>query len=323
MLIFGPVFGRLLSLFQTKKPLVFLYLITLILFISPFVARSFLPQTLPQAFLSQNLESKKPAPTPNLTPVKVLELPPPALSAQAVMVIDTATQTTLFESQPHLKLYPASTTKIMTGLIALENLSPDQLVTISEEDNSIGQSMKLIQGEQLTVRDLLYGTLVGSGNDAALALAQAYEGGYPAFVELMNQKASKLELNNTHFTNVSGLENPNHYTSAHDLALLTLHALQNQEFAHYVSMKKITVTSLDGQIDHPLYNTNLLLGTLEGVEGVKTGWTQAAGDCLVTSVNRNGRRIITVVLGSQDRFADSRQLIEWIYQVYDWPQSVS
>src|SRR5690606_8807898 len=158
---------------------------------------------------------------------------------RSVIVIDATTQTTLFEHQPRLKLPPASTTKIMTGLIALENLSLDQAVTISEEDNSIGQSMKLIQGERLTIRDLLYGTLVGSGNDAALALAQAYEGGYGTFVELMNQKASSLGLEDTHFTNVSGLENYQHYSSAHDLALLTLHALQNPEFAHFVSVKKI------------------------------------------------------------------------------------
>ncbi|MBI2010370.1 MAG: D-alanyl-D-alanine carboxypeptidase [Candidatus Chisholmbacteria bacterium] len=256
-------------------------------------------------------------PTPAPYPVAQGELAP-ALSAEAAIVIDTNSAAVLYEKNADALLLPASTTKIMTAFVALEHYNLTDVITVTQASSSIGQSMRLVRGETITVENLLYGLLVASGNDAAFALAQSYPGGYTAFVDKMNQKAQELHLTNTTFRNVSGVESYGHVTTVRDLSILAREAMKNPTFAQMVATPSITVRSSDGTIVHNLYTINELLGKVEGLKGIKTGWTENAGECLVTATERNGHEIITVMLGSEDRFDESQRLIEWAFANVSW-----
>ena len=258
-------------------------------------------------------------PPPPPVPVKDPNAPIPVLSAKGAIIIDPESSSVLFEHNADQLLMPASTTKIMTALVALDTFPLDQVITIDQEEHTIGHTMNLIRGEQITVRDLLYGMLIASGNDAALALALSYpQGGYTGFVAAMNRKAADLHLNHTTYKNVSGVESPGHLTTARDLARLASYALQHDLFAQIVSTPRLVIQSSDGRLTHDLQSTNQLLGMVDGVTGVKTGWTENALECLVISATREGHSIITVVLGSLDRFGESQTLIDWTYQHYTW-----
>ena len=261
----------------------------------------------------------QPTPTTIKIPINQLNQPAPEVTAKSVIVIDPKSNTVVLEKNPDQQLLPASTTKIMTALVALDTYNLDQTITISEEERTIGHTMELVRGEQITVRNLLYGLLVASGNDAALALALAYpSNGYSGFVAAMNQKAQALNLTNTKFQNVSGLESPQHYSSARDLATLTMHAKQNFLFNQITATKQTQLTNSNATITHSLTNTNQLLGNLEGVDGVKTGWTENAGECLVTSSQRKEEQFIVVVLGSRDRFGETKNLLNWAHENFQW-----
>lgn len=240
------------------------------------------------------------------------------LTAKSAIVIDVASAAVLYQKNPDLELMPASTTKIVTALVALDSYKLDDIITVKEADDSIGHSMELVRGEQITVENLLYGILVESGNDAALALAQAYPDGYQAFVDRMNQKAEDLHADNTAFRNVSGVEQFGHTTTVRDLSIIARVAMQNPTFARMVETKSIIVKSIDGKFVHNLENINELLGVVPGLKGVKTGWTENSGECLVTYTERNGHAIVTVVLGSADRFGESQSLIEWAFTNHRW-----
>ena len=242
----------------------------------------------------------------------------PTISAESTIVIDKESAAILFSQNPDKQLYPASITKVMTALVALEKLNLDQIVTISEESQAVGNTIHLQDGEQITVGELMKGLLIASGNDAAYALATAYPGGYYKFVERKNEKAKELHMENTHFVSVSGVEEEGHVTTARDIATLVKEAMKNQLFAETVKIKQASISDISGTIAHQLYSTNKLLGTVQGVEGIKTGWTTQAGECLVTQTTRDGHTLITVVLNSQDRFGDSRRLIEWIFAMHEW-----
>ena len=254
---------------------------------------------------------------PTDSPVNVTGVPAPWLSARAVVVIDAQDKTILYEKNPDLELLPASTTKIMTGLVALEAYSLDQIITI-DGVHQTGQVMKLKAGERISVANLLYGLLVQSANDAATVLAQNFPGGEDAFIEAMNQKVKDLGLTHTRFTNASGLDAYGHYTTAHDLALIAAAAMTNETFKTIVGTLGITVSDADNTTAHDLTTINELLGEVPGLIGVKTGWTQAAGECFVAYVSRNGRDLITVVLGSSDRFGETAALINWAYLNHRW-----
>ncbi len=240
----------------------------------------------------------------------------PALTAKGVFVMDLDTGTVLYDKNPHLQLKPASLTKIMTSLVAIDYFNPDTVLKVKNGQNSVGNTAKLLKGDQFNASDVIYALLVPSGNDAAVTLAENYPGGYRAYVERMNQKAAELGLKNTHFVNVSGIESPNHYTTAFDIAMIARSALSRLQFSSVVSTKNITIKSLKGNL-YPLATTNLLLGRPD-ILGVKTGWTPEAGECLVILTNRDGHAVLVSLLGSKDRFGESKKLIEWAYSNYSW-----
>ncbi len=243
----------------------------------------------------------------------------PVLSAQAALVVDLDSGISLYEKDPDKTLLPASTTKIMTALVAMDNYSEDQVLGVADEKIE-GQKMGLKKGEQITVRDLLYGLLVYSANDAAEVLAKSFNGGRDAFIAAMNEKAEELSLTNTKFTNPSGLDGENHVSTARDLIRISEVAMKNPEFAKIVGTKTMVVRSIDGKISHYLTNINELLGKIPGVLGVKTGWTENARENLVTYVNRDNHKIMIAVLGSQDRFGETKELIDWVYTNYSWQE---
>lgn len=262
-----------------------------------------------------NIFLDQPAPpTPDHTP-------PPALTAQAIFVFEPDSGTILYQLNSDTRLYPASTTKIMTALVALDVYSPNDILTAKTSEQAIGRSARLLAGQQFTVKDLLYAALVSSGNDAALTLAENYpHGGYSAFVNRMNQKARDLHLQDTSFTNVSGIEALNHKTTVHDLAILTKEAINNPLLIDIVNTPQITITDITGQTQYLLKSTNQLLGQVEGLKGIKTGWTENAGECLIAYVKRGHKEIITVVLNSADRFTETQKLINWAYAHHAWPE---
>lgn len=255
---------------------------------------------------------------PALVPVSKPEKTRPYITAKAAIIIDANSGVTLFEKNPHQRLLPASTTKVMTALVALDHYPLNKIITVKQAHNSIGQTMDLLPGERMTVENLLYGLLMHSGNDAALALAENFEGGYQEFVMEMNRLASKYYLQNTQFKNVSGIDKVGHYTSVADLARLSAVAMKNKTFSDIVITKSKVVSDVDNTVSHVLTNRNELLGIIQGIRGTKTGWTEQAGECLVTNTIRDGNEIITVVLGSNDRFGESKQLIEWAFINHDW-----
>lgn len=242
------------------------------------------------------------------------------LSRYAV-VYDRSSGKVLWGKDENQKVPMASTTKIMTAIVMMENIGIDRLneeVTVSKEAaTTIGSRLGLGTGDKITYNDLLYGLMLCSGNDAAVQIAISTAGSVPQFAELMNQKAESLGLTNTHFITPHGLDRDEHYTTALELAKITDYALKNPKIAQVVSTREYTVR-INGEVK-VISNTNELLGYLEGVNGVKTGYTSKAGRCLVTSTSRDGFDIITVVLGADTRkirTQDSIKLIEYTYKNY-------
>ncbi len=257
-------------------------------------------------------------PTPAPYPVNRTNVyPGPEVSAEGVVVYDVDSATTMYGRNAEESLSPASTTKIMTALVALDHYGLDDVVTVHTVANN-GQVMGLVPGEQMTVENLLYGALVYSGNDAAWALAEHYPGGVDAFVKVMNEKAAALHLTHSHFTNPVGYDDPDHKMTATDLTRLAAFALTNKTIAKIVAIPQITISDVTYTHFHALTNVNQLLGKIPGVAGIKTGWTEEAGENLVTLIERNGHRVIIVVLKSQDRFKDTIALINWTFANFDW-----
>ena len=231
--------------------------------------------------------------------------PVSAVSAEKAIVLDAAAGRVLYEKNADDRSLIASTTKIMTALVVCRRCNVLDRVRIPAEAVGVeGSSMYLQEGEVLTVQELLYGLMLRSGNDAAAALAIHCGGTIEGFAELMNDKARELGLKDTHFVNPHGLDAPDHYSTARDLAVLTRYAMADPIFARTVGAKTITV----GQ--RVLTNHNKLLWQLDGCEGVKTGYTKAAGRILVSSAAREGRRLICVTINAPDDWNDHRQLLE-------------
>lgn len=236
------------------------------------------------------------------------------LNAQSAIAIEAQTGRVLFEKNAHTKRAMASTTKIVTALIAIEYGKLDEVVTVSKNAAyTPGSTIKLKVNEELKLLDLIYGLMLKSGNDAAVAIAEHVAGSEEAFAEKMNQKAAELGAVNTHFVTVHGLDDENHYSTASDMAVIAAACMKNETFRKVVSTAETYISN------RSLRNTNDLLFTYEGATGVKTGFTNGAGRCLVASAKRNGMEVITVVLGCDNkttRFSDSRKLLDYTFKTY-------
>lgn len=238
-----------------------------------------------------------------------------SVSARSAVVMERSTGTVLYGKNAHEQLPMASTTKIMTALVALEHSTPDEKVTVSHEAVGIeGSSMYLMPGEVLLMSDLLYGLMLASGNDAAIAIAMHVAGTTEAFVELMNQKAVELGLLNTHFVTPNGLHDDDHYTTAYDLCVIARAAMENETFSQIVGTTYYTTQS--GNTIRYFKNKNKLLWQFEGATGLKTGYTSMAGKCLAFSAKRNDMELIGVVLKSGDIFGESTALLDYAFDNY-------
>lgn len=237
----------------------------------------------------------------------------PIISAQAAFILDADSHVVLFSKNPDVRLSPASTTKIMTAMVALDHYDTTDVLTITDKMDTQGSGLGLFGGEQLTFGDLLYGALLPSANDAAYAIAQNYPGGMPAFLQKMNEKAAALHLYDTRYGDPAGLDDDRDYTTARELAELSAYAMKDPIFARAVNTKTAMISSIDMQYTYPLENRNILLG-VDGINGIKTGFTDEAGEVLATSVNKNGHQFYVVVMRSQDRFVDTSVLVHFIEQ---------
>lgn len=244
--------------------------------------------------------------------------PFPQIVARAILIKDLNTDTVLYQKDILVPLPPASTTKVMTALVASAYFKPNSPLTIKTSINIPGSNVGLKPGETLSFRSLLYGLLLPSGNDAAFAIAENYPGGVVGFVSAMNKKGTELNLQNSHFDNPAGFDSPNHYSSAKDLAKITQEALKSPQLARIFATKQTDIVSLDKKYEHRLYNLNKLLSQIPGVMGIKTGKTEAAKENLITLVERDGHKLLYVLLGSDDRFGQTTQLIDWTYSNFEW-----
>ena len=238
-------------------------------------------------------------------------------SAKAMCVMESSTNRMLYFKNHDQKLPMASTTKIMTAITAIENCSDlDKEFEISPKAVGIpGTSIYLRKGEVMSTRDLLYGLMLVSGNDASVAIAEHVGGNTKNFVKLMNDTARKIGAKNSHFDNTHGLDSKTHYTTAYDLALITSYAFNNPTFKEIVSTKSTTITNSDNKVRY-LKNKNKLLNLLDGCNGVKTGFTNNAGRCLVSSCEREGMNIVCVVLNCRPMFEESAKLIDRAFNEY-------
>ena len=247
-------------------------------------------------------------------------LEPSSINSRSCIVFDRNSHMTLYGKNENNKVKMASTTKIMTSIIIIENCNLSETIEISKKAAGTGGSrLGLKTGDKITINDLLYGLMLCSGNDAAVALAEYAGGDIQGFADMMNKKAIELGLINTHFESPHGLDSDGHYTTAYELALLSDYALKNETFSKIVGTKNYTV-SINGYSKN-LSNTNELLGYLNGVYGVKTGFTNGANRCLVTACKRGDMDIICVVLGADTkkfRTQDSIKLIEFAFENFTY-----
>ena len=243
----------------------------------------------------------------------------PKIDSRYAVVIDRNSKAVLYGKNETTKTKMASTTKIMTAIVVIENTNLSNVVEISSKAAGTGGSrLKIKKGDKITVSDLLYGLMLRSGNDAAVALAEYVGGSVEGFGLLMNKKAQDLGLVNTHFVTPHGLDSDEHYTTPYELAILTDYALKNEVFRNIVNTKTCNI-NINGY-SKTISNTNELLGNLNGVYGVKTGFTNGAGRCLVSSIKRNNLNIICVVLGADTkkiRTTDSVKLIEYTFANFE------
>ncbi len=238
----------------------------------------------------------------------------PDIQAQSGIVMDAETGRILYEKNAYVRRPMASTTKIMTAILAIEKGNLEDIVTVSQRAASVGGSdIGLKKGDRYTLWELLLGMMLNSGNDAAIAIAEHIGGTLENFVDMMNKRAAELGAFNTSFKSPHGLDAPGHYSTAYDLAVITRHALKNPTFSRIVAMTDASAR------DKNFHNTNEMLHLYPGTDGVKTGYTGKAGRCLVTSATRNGMRLISVVLNCPSRSArakSSKTILDYAFENY-------
>lgn len=244
----------------------------------------------------------------------------PSIAARSVLLADYDSGQILYQDNIDQPLPMASLTKIMTALVVLEEIPQEEIITVSQVQNR-GRTVGLLTGEQFLVSDLLYALLVMSGNDVADILAQSYPGGQSVFIARMNERAKELQLTNTHFANPHGLDEAGHYSSARDLFVLTNYALKNDSFREIIKKDNGSICNLEGDSCYQIETTNELL-TFPGILGVKTGYTDGAGGCFIGFWEQDGRAFLSVVLGSENRFLETQNLLAWGAVSFS-PQEVS
>ncbi len=255
---------------------------------------------------------------PKKLPYEVGHIPFPEISAQSVVVADAVNNVILVNNNGDERLAPASTTKLMTALVSLDLYSLDEYLFVPNFCATVeGTKIGLFEGEKVKVKDLMFALLVGSANDAACVFANAKVSGLE-FIKLMNAKAETFGLSNTHFTNAVGLDGANgsHYSSAYDLYSLARIATQKEIIKEAVRTKEYEM--LSGKVPRKAYTTNYLLWAIPESVGVKTGKTEAAGEVLIYEYKDDEKDLIIVVMGSQDRFFDTRVILDWVLENYRW-----
>ncbi len=239
------------------------------------------------------------------------------VSARGAVLMEAESGNVVFGQNEHARLSMASTTKIMTALVALERMPLDTVITVTEQSVGVeGSSIYLMVGEMLTLEDLLFALMLESANDAAETIAVAVAGDVPSFAALMNEKASELGLVDTQFQNPHGLDAEGHYTTAKELALLTRAALGNAEFRRICATERHTIPLHNTDGVRLLLNHNRLLSSYDGCIGVKTGFTKKTGRCLVSAAERDGVRLIAVTLGAPDDWRDHTAMLDYGFEVY-------
>ena len=240
----------------------------------------------------------------------VYAMPVTDITAKSFVLIEAKTGKIIFERDAEKMMYPASTTKMMTLIVALENSKLDEIVTASTvASQTEGSTLWLAPGEQLSMRDMLYGIILVSGNDATVAVAEHIAGSVTDFAKLMNKKAKEISANNTHFVNSSGLPDPEHFSTAYDLAKIAAYGYKNPQFTEIVGTNHKIIPWAGKEFNRELFNENRILSLVDGGNGVKTGYTSLAGRCLVSGANRNGVQLIAVVLDSERMWDDSIKLL--------------
>jgi D-alanyl-D-alanine carboxypeptidase len=241
----------------------------------------------------------------------------PLLTSVSALVVERRTGQVLWAKDPDRRLYPASTTKILTALLLAENTMPDELITAPEGvDRVTGSSLHLKPGEQVSARDMVFALMLRSANDASHAVAVHVSGSEAAFADLMNSRARELGCTASQFRNPHGLNDPEHWTTARDLALIARKALEHPVIAEAARTTRKEIGRSANDKDKVLINRNKWLWADPSATGLKTGWTVPAGKCFVGAASRNGTEIVTVLLKGQDWLSDQRRLVEWVFANY-------
>lgn len=253
------------------------------------------------------------------TPMGIAAASQPSLAATSAVLMDYTTGKILYQKNAFAHRAPASTTKIITAVVAMEHSELKQSITVGPHASKIGgSSIYLASGERHTLEDLLYGMLLSSGNDASVAVAEALAGSEAKFAEWMTMKAHSIGAKESNFKNSNGLPDQGHYSTAFDLALITRYAMHNPTFADIVKTKKKEIEWPGHDWNRVLINHNKLLWRYEYADGVKTGYTREAGNCLVSSATKDGHRLIAVVLNSKKTYDDSQGLFQYGFNYYDF-----
>jgi len=297
----------------------FLLHVLVLLLLLASLAASLSPQETSSSPVTQ---SEQPHQHPDAAPWPVSGMLPPSVSARAAIVIDAESGAVLMDKSAHQALPPASLTKILTALVALQNVDLKRRVIARfsyDELDPDGTAMGLRPGDELTIEDLLYGLMLPSGNDAALVLARVVAGNEAAFVGMMNRAVLVNGLKGTRFVNTHGLDALGHATSAYDIAQIARLAMRDPRFATIAAADSWTVR---GTRTYTVYNRNPFLRSYHGADGVKTGWTEDAGSTIVASATRHGHRVIVALMDTRDRVGESAALMDWAFANFRWPDDV-
>jgi D-alanyl-D-alanine carboxypeptidase (penicillin-binding protein 5/6) len=297
-----------IKLINKISPKIYLFFLPIILVIFLFLI--VLTNFLVNFWITQNKIQNLTFPVAGQAKFPVIKLEfVPQISAQGAIIMDADSKVVLYSKNPDLRFSTASTTKIMTALTALDYFKLNDILMVKQATDE-GSVLGLRAGQKFTFENLLYAMLLPSANDAALTISQNYSFGEPAFIEKMNEKAKLFKLFNTHYSDPAGLIDTGDYTTPFDLARLASFAVSNINIKKVVATKQITINDSSGN-SYTIENLNKLLG-VDGVNGVKTGFTQEAGQVLVTSKDEKGKTIIIVVMGSEDRFLDTTKLLDLV-----------